>query len=204
MHPLHPLRRDQESGAVVLVEDRPSRLSSLARAVSVAGHPFLLIPLMIAAATRNWRWTAVIGAGMILPLLVIVIRNVRRGSWSDHDVSRRDQRGGFYKVVFPLLAFSAVLLYFLDASPQMMRGLAAAAVMLTLGWLGNRFLKISLHMTAAAYCAVILIDLYPWSAWFLLPFVAAIAWSRRHLERHTWAEVWVGVAIGAGAAWWAI
>jgi membrane-associated phospholipid phosphatase len=159
---------------------------------------------MIAAATRNWVWTAVIAGGMILPLLGITLRNVRRGSWSDHDVSRRDQRSGLYKVAFPLLAFSAGALYFLGASPAMMRGVAAAAVMLALGVLGNRFLKISLHMMAAAYAAVTLIHLYPRTVWFIVPFVAAIAWSRRKLERHTWMEIAVGTAIGAITAMAAI
>jgi membrane-associated phospholipid phosphatase len=141
---------------------------------------------------------------MILPLLAITIRNVRRGAWSDHDVSRREQRSGLYKVLFPLLALSTVALYYLGASPRMMRGLAAAAVMFALGVLGNRFLKISLHMMAAAYCTVTLVHLYPQTAWFLVPFTAAIGWSRRKLERHTWLEIAVGTVIGAGAALFAI
>lgn len=189
------------------MEDRPSRLSStisLARAVSIAGHPFVLVPLTVAAASRNWMWTAVISAGTILPLLAIILRNVRRGSWSDHDVSRREQRGGLYKVALPLVAVSAILLYALDANARMMRGLAAAAAMLLLGVLGNRFLKISMHMMAAAYCGVLIVRLHPASVWLVVPFVAAIAWSRLVLERHTWAEVVVGVAIGAAAGLWAI
>lgn len=183
--------------------DRLSGLSSttLARGISVAGHPFVLIPLMIAAATRNWVWAAVVGAGTILPLLAITIRNVRRGSWSDHDVSQHGQRLGLYRAAFPLLAVSAVLLYALDASPRMLRGVAAAAVMLALGVAGNRFLKISLHMMTAGYCAVVIGRLYPQSAWALVLAAAAIAWSRRRLDRHTWAEVIVGTVIGAAAGW---
>jgi membrane-associated phospholipid phosphatase len=174
--------------------------TSLARALSIAGHPFLLIPLMIAVATRNWVWTAAIAAGMILPMLAITIRNVRRGAWSDHDVSRQDQRLGLYRVAFPLLAVSTVLLYFLGAGRGMLRGMAAAAVMLALGTIGNRFLKISMHMMTAAYATVVIVKIYPMSAWILVPFTAAIAWSRRKLERHTWPEVVVGLAIGTAAA----
>ena len=184
------------------MEDRPPRLSSttLARGISVAGHPFVLIPLMVAVSTRNWVWTAAVAAGTILPLFVIVLRNVRRGVWSDHDVSRRDQRGGLYRAALPLVVLSAVLLYFLDAGPRMMRGFGAAAAMLLLGVLGNRFLKVSMHMMTAAFCGVIIARLHPASTFAIVPFVAAIAWSRRKLERHTWAEVAVGLAIGAAAA----
>jgi hypothetical protein len=185
------------------MEDGRPRLSSsttLARIVSIAGHPFVLIPLMIAVATRNWVWTAVVAAATILPLFVIVLRNVRRGVWSDHDVSRREQRGGLYRVALPLVALTAVLLYFLDAGPGMMRGFAAGAAMLLLGVLGNRFLKISMHMMCAAFCAVTIARLYPATTFAIVPFVAAIAWSRHKLERHTWTEVAVGLGIGAGAA----
>jgi hypothetical protein len=188
------------------MEDRPPRLSSstsslrIARILSIAGHPFVLIPLMVAIATRNWMWTAIVGAVTILPLLVITLRNVRRGVWSDHDVSRREQRGGLYRAVVPLLAATALILWMLDASPRMMRGFAAAAVMLALGFLGNRFLKISMHMMTAAYFAVTIIRIHPGSAFAILPFVAAIAWSRRKLERHTWLEVFVGLVIGGAAA----
>jgi membrane-associated phospholipid phosphatase len=185
------------------MEDRPPRLSSttFARILSIAGHPFILTPLMVAAATRNWVPTAVVAAATILPMLVLTLRNVRRGVWSDHDVSRREQRGGLYRAAFLLIALSALLLWLLDASPRMMHGFAAAAVMLALGLFGNRFLKISLHMMTAAFAAVTIIRLYPNTTYAIVPFVAAVAWSRRKLERHTWTEVVVGLAIGGAAAW---
>lgn len=184
------------------MEDGRSRLSSsilLARILSLAGHPFVLIPLMVAIATRNWTWTAIVAACTILPLFAITLRNVRRGVWSDHDVSRRDQRGGLYRVAFPLLAITALVLWLLDAGAGMMRGFAAAAAMLAIGVLGNRFLKISMHMMAAAYCGVVIAWLHPMSAFAIVPFVAGIAWSRWKLERHTIAEIIVGLGVGAGA-----
>jgi len=186
------------------MEDGRSRLSSsipLARALSVAGHPFVLIPLMVAAATRNWTWTAIVAACTILPLFYVTLRNVRRGRWSDHDVSRREQRGGLYRVAFPLLAVTALLLWLLDAGPAMMRGFAAAAAMLGIGVLGNRFLKISMHMMAAAYCAIVMARMYPAATLPLVLFVLAIGWSRWKLERHTVAEVCVGMVIGVAAGW---
>jgi len=57
-----------------------------------------------------------------------------------------------------------------------------------------------MHMMCAAFCCVILTRLYPWSAFATTPFVAAIAWSRWKLERHTLIEIAVGLALGAGAA----
>jgi membrane-associated phospholipid phosphatase len=184
------------------MEDRPPRLSSstlLARILSIAGHPLVLLPLLVAVATRNRVWTAILVVCTILPFFAVTLRNVRRGLWSDHDVSRRDQRVGLYRVAFPLFALSAVVIYFLDAGPQMMRGFGAAAVMMGLGIFGNRWLKISMHMMTAACCAVVIGWLYPISLWAAVPFVAAVAWSRHKLGRHTWAEIAVGLAIGAAA-----
>jgi len=189
------------------MEDRPPRLSSsiaFARFLSTAGHPFVLVPLMIAVATANWVWTAIVAACTILPMFAITLRNVRRGLWSDHDVSRHDQRSGLYRIAFPLVAVSAVVLYFLGAGRGMMRGFAAAAVMLALGLFLNRWLKVSMHLMTAAYAGVTIGWLYPIASWFIVPFVAAVAWSRRKLERHTWAEIIVGTILGAGAAFFAI
>jgi hypothetical protein len=186
------------------MEGRPPRLpsaTSVARAVSVAGHPLFLILLTVAAATRNWVWTAVLAAATVLPMVFIMVRNVRRGSWSDLDVSRRDQRSGLYRVAIPLVAATALALHLMGAGPAMMRGFAAAAAMLLAGVLGNRYLKISMHMMAAAFCAVTLGRIYPHSPILTVPCVLAVAWSRRKLERHTWMEIFVGTVIGAGAAW---
>ena len=188
------------------MEDGRSRLSSttLARALSTAGHPFVLIPLTVAAATRNLLWTTILAAGTILPLLAIIIRNVRRGTWSDADVSRHDQRAGLYRVALPLAIASAVVLHFAGAPARMLRSVAAAAAMLGMGLVGNLLLKISMHMMFASFCGVAIVRLHPWTAIAIVPFVLAIAWSRRKLERHTFTEVVVGLLLGLAAGIYAV
>ncbi len=171
----------------------------LARALSVAGHPFVLTPLTIAATTRSLFWASVVAASTTIPMLLVILRNVRSGRWSDVDVSRHDQRAGLYFAGLPLLAGAALILYVLGASPPLMRGLAAGAAMFAAGLIGNRWLKISLHMMFAGFCAVTLYRSFPSpaTALALLACVAALAWSRHHLNRHTWIEIAVGLAIGA-------
>jgi len=171
----------------------------LARALSIAGHPFLLIPLTVAIVTHNWVWTTVVGACTTLPLTIITWRKVRRGTWSDFDVSRRDQRTSLYLVAAPLLAITFGLLFWLGAGPRLLRGVAAGALMLVAGVAGNRLLKTSLHMMFGAFCAVTIARAYPLSLALSLPFLAALAWSRHALGRHTWMEIGVGVVVGAGA-----
>src|SRR5687767_5341899 len=176
----------------------------LARILSVAGHPLVLIPLTLALTTRSWQVTALLAATTTLPLAVVLLRQVRRGTLSDLDVSRREERSGLYYVAIPLLAVGAIAVYLTGGSPVLLRGLAATAGMFTVGLLANRFLKISMHMMLAVYCAVLVVRTHPWSAVAILPFVLAVAWSRWRLQRHTVAELAVGGALGAAAGFYVI
>lgn len=184
------------------MEDRHPRLSSttLARVLSVAGHPFLIIPVLVGITTRDPAWTAVVAALTVLPLMVITSRNVRRGSWSDFDVSRREQRSGLYYVAIPLMAAGALVLAAMGADSGLLRGFVAAGAMLLAGILANRWLKVSMHMMCGGFFAVVLVRLHPWSAAAVVPFFAAVAWSRWKLRRHTPAEIAVGTVIGVLAA----
>lgn len=173
----------------------------IARVVSAVAHPFVLAPLTIALSTGSLRWTATIAAATILPMLFVIVWNVRRGVWSDHDVSRRDQRSGLYWVAIPLLVLAAFLL---DGPRSFQRGMLAVAASMVIGLVGNRFLKTSMHMMLGTYCAVILAQVYPWSAAISLPVLAALAWSRWRLERHTPAEIVAGVLLGAAAGLYTI
>jgi membrane-associated phospholipid phosphatase len=169
----------------------------VARVTSVALHPFVIGPLTAALATRNWRLTAILAAITILPLVVLLIRRTRRGEWSDFDVSRRDQRPGLYYAALPALAVTALVVWRMGASASFLRSLLAIAFLFAAGLLGNRFLKISLHMMFGAFCLSIIARLYPWSLFLTLPLLASLAWSRWRLERHTPAEIAVGLLLGA-------
>lgn len=175
-------------------ERRPSGPPLFARAISTAAHPFILVPLTVALSTRNWRWTAIVAATTILPITILIFWNVRRGVWSDYDVSRREQRSGLYWAAIPCLVIGALLI---DAPPSFMRGMLAAAGMILFGLAANRFLKTSMHMMFGVYCAVILARTDPWSPAISVPVLLALAWSRHRLERHTVAEIVTGFVVGA-------
>jgi hypothetical protein len=171
----------------------------IARILSAALHPFVIGPLTVALVTRNWRWTGALAAAMILPLTVVLIRRTRRGNWSDFDVSDRGQRPGLYYAAFPLLGLSALLVWWLGAPAWFLRSFLAVAFLFAAGLAGNRFLKISLHMMFGAFCVVVVAPLYPASLWLTSPLLAALAWSRWRLERHTPAEIAVGLLLGTAA-----
>jgi membrane-associated phospholipid phosphatase len=192
VHPLHPFRRDQE-GRALMIERRPEWPPRLARLISIAAHPFVLSPLTVALASRNWRWTAIVVASTMLPITAVILWNMRRGVWSDFDVSRREQRSSLYWVAIPLLAALAFLV------PAFSRSMLALVCVLLVGLALSRFLKTSLHLLFAAFCAVVLWKVYPWSAFVMLAVLAALAWSRWRLQRHTPVEIAVGTLLGLAA-----
>lgn len=170
-----------------------------ARILSVVLHPFVLGPLTAALATRNLRWTAAIAGTTVIPLILLLLRRTRAGTWSDFDVSRRSERPGLYFAAIPLLAVAAALVAWLGAPPWFLRSFLAIAFLFAAGLIGNRFLKISLHMMFGAFFTVVVGRLHPVSLFATPLLLAALAWSRWRLERHTPAEIAVGLALGAAA-----
>lgn len=173
----------------------------LARWVSVAGHPFVLLPLTtLYASSRHGSMASAAGSAVavalaaVLPALAIVVIGVRRSSYTDHDVSDRAQRSGFYKALFVVLPLGSALLWF--ARPGLRPGIVATWALILASMLANRFVKSSLHVGFAAFCASSLV-LPPLATVAAVAAVAAIAWSRLALKRHTPVEVALGALLGA-------
>lgn len=173
-----------------------------ARILSVVLHPFVVGPVTVALATRNWKLAAVIAGAIVLPLTILLLHRTRRGEWSDFDVSQRHQRPGLYYVGIPCLALAALLAWWLGAPPRFLRSFLAIGTVFTAGLLGNRFLKTSLHMMVGAFCAAVLGRIYPTSPFLTAPLLAALAWSRWKLQRHTPAEIAMGLVLGIAAGVW--
>src|SRR6185295_3861178 len=77
--------------------------AKLGRALSIAGHPFILTPLAVTIAT--WKGTAqerlvILGLlfAAMLAVAVHVVRRHRRGEVSDIDVSNREHRPAVFRV----------------------------------------------------------------------------------------------------------
>ena len=136
------------------------RSTSLARLLSIILHPFVLSPITVALATRDWRATAFVGAATILPILAVLLWNLRRGVWSDFDVSRRDQRSGLYWIAIPLFAAAGV---FLPAPPWFARSMLALVCALVIALAAGPLLKTSLHMLFALFCTAVLAKACVWS-----------------------------------------
>ena len=177
----------------------------LAGWVSVAAHPFVLIPVLVALVTAQSlpprEAALVVGlvvAGSILPMLWIIMRRVRSGAWTDHDVSVREQRTGMYPAALAVSGASVLLLYLSGSGRSILLGTVAVFILIAVSALVNTRLKVSLHTGFAAFTAVCL-----WPGSRPMGIAAAVvalavAWSRLELRRHTLAEVVGGALLGAG------
>ena len=130
-----------------------------------------------------------------LPMAYIV-KGVKAGKWSDHHVSRREQRAVPLLVGLASVAAASVLLIVVGAPRELLAlvvsQLAGLVVMLVL----SRFWKVSIHCATAGGLLGVLFVLF--GAWALLGLIvlAVIAWSRVLLDAHTWAQVTVGALLG--------
>lgn len=136
----------------------------------------------------------------LLPLAILMVRQVRRGSWTDVDASKRTERPLLF--VVGLTAVAALLAYttFFHPHSFMLRGALGALALLAVCAAVTPWLKVSLHMAFGAFATVTLLLLGSQLGWALLAALPVLAWSRLTLQRHRPAEVAAGALAGAGAA----
>jgi membrane-associated phospholipid phosphatase len=180
--------------------------TGLARAVSIAGHPVVVLPGAIFAgawgtAPPNVVRQAVLSAMLVgAAVMVYSAVQVRRGRWSHIDASVREERQQLNLFLALLLVVVAAALWATGRPWRVVAGVASAALVVAVAHATRRWLKISLHVAYATFAAAFL-----WprvgGMLVLLACAVAIAWSRLALSRHTRLEVVggavLGVAVGA-------
>lgn len=182
---------------------------AVARWLSIIAHPFVMVGVMVgAAAARRHspeeaiRSVLIVGIFTIVPLLVLMIRQVRAGAWKDVDASNISERPSLY-AVGGLASIALIACLFLVRSQSfLIRGSVVTLVMFGICALATRWIKVSLHMAFAALAATTLLLIGSPAGWVLLPVVPAVAWSRLALQRHRPVDVGLGAVIGilAGVA----
>ncbi|MCD2189693.1 hypothetical protein [Actinomycetospora soli] len=185
-----------DTGAVTVVATR----------VSTATSPTLLLAVLypvvgaLAAGPPGIAWSLL---GMVFTVVIpaaIVDVGVRRGRYTDHHLSRREQRA----VPLGLAALSVLVglgVLWLAGAPRAIVALQVAvlattvvATTVTLWW------KVSFHVAvvSAAACVLTLLGGGWWAlAWLAVPLVG---WARLRLTAHTLAQVIVGGLLGAGVS----
>jgi len=179
-----------------------------ARWVSIVGHPFVTT-LLLAWSVESHRGSNVaartvvmVAVLFVLPVALLTARQVRHGAWTTVDASRPHERVLLYSVGGAGLV--ALLAYFVRANPgtPLVTGTAGVLIMLCICAAMTPWIKVSLHMAAAALTATILLQQGTAAGWLLAAALPVLGWSRFALGRHRWREIALGVVVGAvtGAA----
>jgi membrane-associated phospholipid phosphatase len=178
---------------------------AVARAVSIAGHPVVLLPAaaLIAASTRgaSLQQLRFIGGALVM-LGVIALAfswfQVGTGRWVHIDASRRGERTSLNVFLAVLLLLSALLLWMLTRRPPMSIGLALSSALVATALLIARWVKVSLHAAFAVFATTLV---WPITLAVIAGVVitAVVVWSRLVLGRHVAADIVAGVLLGVAA-----
>jgi hypothetical protein len=178
-------------------------MNGVARWVSIAGHPFVMSMVMVLGAALHFgtpreafRTLLLVSLIALLPVAVLMVRQVRRGSWTNVDASDRAERPLLFAVgIVALSMLLGAVLVFRPGS-FLIRGVAGVLMMLAVCAVATRWVKVSLHMAFGALATTTLLSLGSPAGWVLLAVMPALAWSRLALERHRPVELAIGLLVG--------
>lgn len=167
---------------------------ALAPAVLV-GALLLLQPLLSPGVTWvQGLVAAVFTVGLPFGLILWL---KRRGTVDDHHVGRREQRAPILAAAALSLGAGAVILYLLQAPPELFGEIGGVFIGLLLCLVSNLFWKLSVHAAVAAYVGLVLLAPVPvFGPALALLLASAVGWSRVTLRDHTPSQVLAGHVAG--------
>ena len=177
-------------------------MTQVARWVSILAHPFVMTVLLIAVPAMRQSSA---GAGesaffvitaAIVPLAVLMYRQVRRGRWANIDASNPSERPILFTVALGGLAAAVGWLLLRDPHSFLLRGLFVVAAFFLIAAFLIRWVKLSLHVAFAALTATVLSMIGSPVGYALIAVIPVLFWSRMALARHTVQELVVGLALG--------
>lgn len=171
--------------------------------MSIVGHPFVLTVVMVLGAALHFgtpreaaRTALLVALIALLPIAALMVRQVRRGSWTNLDASNSAERPLLFGVGIGALAALLGAVLVLRPGSFLIRGAAGVLIMLAVCAVATRWVKVSLHMAFGALAATTLLFVGSPAGWALLAALPALAWSRLALGRHRPAEVLMGLLVG--------
>ncbi len=175
---------------------------NVARAVSILLHPFVVFAaLALLAASRmdpHAMGRTTLGFAAAIAIVSVFIWQRRRGGhWETVDASRPQERPLLYALA--LLVAGGYWLWMGGRASPTSSGVLAAAAMLCVAGLANRWIKLSLHMASLAFAGVASWPLSPVAAMLAMTGLPLLGWARLRMARHTWPEVIGGTVLGLTA-----
>lgn len=176
----------------------------LARLISLIANPlFVLIPLpflLIYKTTGNinyalqWTYYSFI---FIFLVVAFVLYAVKKGMFTDFDVSKREQRPMLFSVtiliglcyIIGLYMFHGPLILFITIF-GIIAGVFIASIV-------NTQIKASIHVATISAVTSAVSIIYGGKYWLLLILIPIVGWSRVKIKRHTVLETIIGGILGS-------
>ncbi|GAB3969070.1 hypothetical protein GCM10028806_14460 [Spirosoma terrae] len=180
-----------------------SILYKLANLISTIGHPLLMLSVFVVFVSFQQLpiQNAVLISGLLIGVVVLPVclqnyRKVRQGTYTNFDVSDRQQRSGFYPGLIGLVALVTGIFIATNQPLSFCYGMNATLLLLVISYGVNFFIKASLHTSLSFFLA--------WAIGLISPplgvamgiMAVAISASRLVLKRHSLIEVGTGALIG--------
>lgn len=182
-------------------------LNRLARAVSILGHPLLVLPaaLTLPAALRDgdprMLKTTLVGFTLFTALVLgWSWLQVRRARWTHIDASQPSERRSLNRTLLIAITIGALLAWRGLPTPDLALALALSAGIVAVAILSARGCKLSLHVAFVLYAAGLLWPLGPAAVIAGCAFAAVVAWSRLRLSRHEPRDIVAGATAGVLSA----
>jgi membrane-associated phospholipid phosphatase len=182
-------------------ETVPVRAATL---ISRVATPTLLLAVLypvVGALAAGWTGVAWSLVGMVFTVAIpagIVDLGVRQGRYTDHHLSRREQRAVPLGLSAASVLAGLAVLAFAGAPRAIVALQVSVLVTLLVVTAVTVVWKVSLHVAVvgAAACVLTLLGGGWWAlSWLAVPVVG---WARLRLAAHTFAQVVVGCLLGAG------
>ena len=177
-------------------------MKQVARWVSILGHPFVMVALLVAvpamrqSSGKPVQAVLVAAIAAVVPIAVLMFLQVRRGRWSSVDASRPSERPVLFLIAVAGLVAALAWLLWNDPKSFLVRGMLVVAAFLLLAAFLTRWVKLSLHVAFAGLAATTLSLLGTPIGYALLAVVPLVFWSRLVLGRHRVPELLVGLVLG--------
>ena len=170
--------------------------------ISLLAHPFVMVALLVAVAAMRQSSRGALHpvilvlVSIVVPVAGLMVRQVRRGRWSNADASNRSERPVLFAVTLSGLIVAVAWLLLSDPQSFLVRGLLVTTGFILFAALLTRWIKLSLHVAFAAMTATALALIGSPVGYGVIAAVPVLAWARLSLARHTLPEVVVGLALG--------
>jgi hypothetical protein len=178
-------------------------MTALARWVSILGHPFVMVAVLIVAAGQRVSPGAPAGRSALLvvavtlaPVAVLMWRQVRQGHWSNADASNVEERPVLFGVALAALGLATIWLLVRDPDSFLVRGTLGVALLIVAAAVLTPWIKVSLHLAFAGMAGVALALLGSVAGYMVLGVLPLLAWSRLRLLRHRPPEIAAGLTLG--------